>query len=313
MSPEQVEGDKDLDARADVYALGVILYECAAGRRPYEAEALPRLAVMIHEGKPTPLAELRPDLPPAFVEVVAHAMANDRDQRFASAAELGDALVHFGTSALDVTLEEPAPGALARRSSKRPVVARISDPLPPSKQSSAPPTVQPPAGKASPKPISPSTAGAAISVARERRPPLWGLAVAAVLVAAAGGSFFAFRSHEAARSAVPASSAILGAAPPPAAPPTRANAAVESVESRAAASPAPSAVASILPPAPISPHATGAPAAGASRGVPASSASVVGTKPSVATTPIGTDNVPAKPAASTRVDQRGLVGDNPFR
>ena len=41
MPPEQVRGEKDIDARADVYAMGVILYECASGKRPFEADTLP--------------------------------------------------------------------------------------------------------------------------------------------------------------------------------------------------------------------------------------------------------------------------------
>src|SRR5579863_4403152 len=56
MPPEQILGEA-IDARADVYALGIILYECTCGVRPYDANTVSHLAVLIHEGKPKPLAE----------------------------------------------------------------------------------------------------------------------------------------------------------------------------------------------------------------------------------------------------------------
>jgi eukaryotic-like serine/threonine-protein kinase len=99
MPPEQIRGEKNLDARADVYALGVILYECAAGVRPFEAESLPQLAVLIHTGEVRPLGEYRPELPQGFVELVARAMAINREQRLQTAEGLALALERYGSIA----------------------------------------------------------------------------------------------------------------------------------------------------------------------------------------------------------------------
>src|SRR3954464_2398678 len=96
MPPEQIRGEGNLDARADVYALGVILYECLAGVRPYEAETLPHLAILIHTGQPKPIAEHRPDLPPGLAALVHGAMATDRGQRIQSAGELRSMLELYG-------------------------------------------------------------------------------------------------------------------------------------------------------------------------------------------------------------------------
>jgi eukaryotic-like serine/threonine-protein kinase len=92
MPPEQLEGRGVIDARVDVYALGVILYECAARRRPFEASTLPHLAVLIHEAKPTPLAGLRPDLPAELIAAITRAMHPDPEARFPAARAFADAI-----------------------------------------------------------------------------------------------------------------------------------------------------------------------------------------------------------------------------
>jgi serine/threonine-protein kinase len=81
MAPEQVFGERDLDARADVWALGVMLYECSTGRRPVDGENIGQLMKQILAGTIRPMRELLPHAPPDFVKVVQHMLVQDRNQR----------------------------------------------------------------------------------------------------------------------------------------------------------------------------------------------------------------------------------------
>ena len=93
MAPEQLAADHDLDARVDVYALGVILYEALAGQPPFVAVSPSELIVAILHGKITPLRVYRPDLGDAALTVVGRAMARAREARYGSARELAEAWV----------------------------------------------------------------------------------------------------------------------------------------------------------------------------------------------------------------------------
>ncbi len=93
MAPEQLSADRDLDARVDIYAFGVILYEALAGSPPFVATTPSDLIVAILHGKVTPLRTLCPQLTPAIEEVVAQAMARAREARFSTALELAEAFL----------------------------------------------------------------------------------------------------------------------------------------------------------------------------------------------------------------------------
>lgn len=95
MAPEQLRGEKDLDARADIYALGIVAYECLAGGTPYDATSFAELAVKVLGGRPPRLETLRPELPPALCEVVHRAIALSPAARYASATELSAAFANF--------------------------------------------------------------------------------------------------------------------------------------------------------------------------------------------------------------------------
>jgi HEAT repeat protein/tRNA A-37 threonylcarbamoyl transferase component Bud32 len=91
MAPEQILGKK-VDERADIYSLGVILYEMLAGTPPYSRGDHMSVMYQHVQGKAQSLQELNPNLPPGLVEVVTKSMAVDKQKRFASMDEYRAAL-----------------------------------------------------------------------------------------------------------------------------------------------------------------------------------------------------------------------------
>jgi serine/threonine-protein kinase len=92
LSPEQAMGSPDVDARADLYSLGCVLFEMLAGRPPFEAETIGRV-IQKHLAEPAPrVVTFRAAVPAALDEIVATALAKDPADRFQRAAEMVDAL-----------------------------------------------------------------------------------------------------------------------------------------------------------------------------------------------------------------------------
>jgi serine/threonine-protein kinase len=90
MSPEQLENAGEVDARADLWSLAVVVYCCLTGAMPFGGENLSALGLAIRQGRFTPPTELRPELPHEVDAWFRRALSADRDVRFATATEMAE-------------------------------------------------------------------------------------------------------------------------------------------------------------------------------------------------------------------------------
>jgi eukaryotic-like serine/threonine-protein kinase len=95
MSPEQMRSPKDVDARTDIWALGVVLYELLAGLTPFHAETTHELWGRIIMGQVTPLGERRSEVPPGLDAAILRCLRADLEQRWQNAAEFASALAPY--------------------------------------------------------------------------------------------------------------------------------------------------------------------------------------------------------------------------
>lgn len=112
MSLEQLRNSSAVDARADIYSLGVVLYECLTGRTPFEeAETFGDLIYALCSGPPKHVALLRPDAPKELCDVVMRALSVQREDRQSSAEEVASALLPLGDPAFGLWLGAARGGA----------------------------------------------------------------------------------------------------------------------------------------------------------------------------------------------------------
>jgi serine/threonine-protein kinase len=95
MSPEQMQSSKGVDARTDIWSLGVVLFELIAGRGPFQAESVVELAVKIATEPPEVLHTCRPDVPLGLEGVIGKCLERDAEQRYHHVGELALALLPF--------------------------------------------------------------------------------------------------------------------------------------------------------------------------------------------------------------------------
>ncbi|MBK8697799.1 MAG: serine/threonine protein kinase [Deltaproteobacteria bacterium] len=106
MAPEQARGAQSVDARADLWSVGVLLYEMFAAVRPFRGVGPAGVIVAVAMESPRPLAELRPDLPAAWTGLIHRCLEKSPAERFATALELREAIDVAGDQDPTVLLAE---------------------------------------------------------------------------------------------------------------------------------------------------------------------------------------------------------------
>jgi serine/threonine-protein kinase len=126
MAPEQLRSTKNVDSRADIWSMGVILYEMLGGRPPFDGETLPVVCARIMTESPEPLHLLKPQIPPALEAVVMRCLERDTQHRFQDVPALARALAPFGATEARVAADRIARFARARALGTSEVAAEMA-------------------------------------------------------------------------------------------------------------------------------------------------------------------------------------------
>lgn len=105
MSPEQLRDAGAVDARSDIWSIGVVLYELVTGLSPFSGASLADIAIKIATEPPPPLALAEPSVAAGLESVLSRCLRKEREQRFASVAELARALLPFGPAGCERLVE----------------------------------------------------------------------------------------------------------------------------------------------------------------------------------------------------------------
>ena len=207
MAPEQLFGEKDIDHRADVWSLGIILYECLSGRRPTEADNLGQIIKIVTTSGIQPLDQVAPHVPPDLCALVAHLLTADRQRRLADLSAVTAAFEPYANANAHSGAVQQSDGRVSAAAGSVPAVSEKLDPYPTtageSQWASNPPPMRPP--------MSPGGAAAVIGA-------ICGVLLVIGVVAGTVG-LPRYRAWQASKASPPVSSSpasrVIEAAPPP--------------------------------------------------------------------------------------------------
>ncbi len=109
MSPEQMLTPSSVDEHADVWSLGILLFELLTSRLPFEGESIPQVCANVLAAPAPPLSQYRPGLGPELDAIVLRCLEKEPARRYASVRELAQALLPFASSSLHAATAEPVP------------------------------------------------------------------------------------------------------------------------------------------------------------------------------------------------------------
>jgi serine/threonine-protein kinase len=280
MAPEQMRSTKSVDRRADIWSMGVILYEMLSGQSPFNGDTLPEICARILADAPPSLRSVAPAIPAGLEAVVMRCLEKEAGRRFPDVATLARALAAFGPPELRSSAER-----IGR-------LLKVGSPSLP--EITAAPSVHEPIAASSLVAQTSASFGTATSAGRTRRPPAAALGLgAAVAVAGVLVAVVATRGRHGEAPAVSAAPVVVQSAPP--------SAPAASVTPATASPPAP---APLPAPAPVpAPASSPAPAPAAvpaptSTSAPAPAHAAVGTVRPVQRPKPAASSI-AKPSATT--------------
>jgi serine/threonine-protein kinase len=180
MSPEQMQSSKRVDARTDIWAIGIILFELVTGRPPFDAEVVTELIIKIATSPPLAVRSLRADVPEGLEQIIMRCLEKSIEARYRNVGELAVALAPFGPKRARASIERIL-GTMEAAG-----MSPAASPDGPALQSQAP-QAPPPAGSATAAAWGASTGAAATAPSPARR-VLVGSAVGAGLLLLVGAA-----------------------------------------------------------------------------------------------------------------------------